>query len=98
MYIQCSKADICTLYPDIDCHFEYQHDILCSRSLFNDDVYTDIQLSQVLSLMLPKTLVATIQTNVLTVAILSVCFEMFETNEQRKMDKTPAELGNFLDS
>ena len=28
LYIQCSKADIYTLYPDIDWHFEYQHDIL----------------------------------------------------------------------
>ena len=26
--IRYSEADIYTLYPDIDCHFEYQHDIL----------------------------------------------------------------------
>ena len=28
LYIQCSKADIYKLYPDIDFHFEYQHDIV----------------------------------------------------------------------
>ena len=42
-----------------------------------------------------------IQTNFMatfyTVAIISVCFEMFETDEQRKMDNTRIKFGNFLD-
>ena len=42
-----------------------------------------------------------IQTNFMemfyTVAIISVCFEMFETDEQRKIDNTRIKFGNFLD-
>ena len=68
---------------------------LCSRS--HSTMYIIYTPKPQLSLMLPKTLAScnhnmyeVLQTNFMatfyTVAISSVCFEMFETDEQRKMD------------
>ena len=80
----------------------------CSRSSFNDVPYIIYTPKPQLSLMLEDVscnhnMYEVIQTNfmatflaIATVAISSVCFEMFETDEQRKMDNTRIiSLGTF---
>ena len=74
---------------------------LCSRSSFNDVVYTPKAtiFDAAKNISFNHNMYEVIQTNFMatfyTVAIISVCFEMFETDEQRKMDNTRISLGTF---